>query len=70
MTSVEERGGVVVVEVAGAERRQTSQMVLGPLPDVASGVVKPESVRRKLINRLHTHTHTHTHTFIPFIHIR
>jgi len=52
MTSVEERSGVVIIEIAGVKGRQTSHVVLHPLPDVASYVVKSETVRRMHVNRL------------------
>jgi len=56
VTSVKERSGVVVIEVAGVERHQSGHVVLHPLPDVTSHVVEPETVRR-----IHVHRLTQTH---------
>ena len=55
VTSVEERRRVVVVQVAGLERRLRAErrhVVLHPLPHVASHVVEPLTVARVPIDRL------------------
>jgi len=53
VASVEERRGIIVVQVAGVEGRgQGSHVVLRPLPHVASHVAEPQAVGRVRVDRL------------------
>ena len=52
VSSIEARGGEVVIEIGGPESRETVEMVLGPFPHVTIDIVESHGGGWEHIHRL------------------